>query len=168
MTQALSKYLLRAPRYTLNPEDNNLIRVVGPSQEPWEEYTDIRNVSLTGLSFTTDPSFCPRLGEIIRIQFTVPGSEQMACHAIVTRLEQENIEKILVGVHFYKLEMAHRINLARGLVEKFGFDKSEDDQAIDLSLHKKKRKITQVFAFLCLWMVLTTLLFSVFFGFQDL
>lgn len=159
MTQALSKYLLRAPRYTLNPEDNNLIRVVGPTQEPWEEYTDIRNVSLTGLSFTTDPSFCPRLGEIIRIQFTVPGSSQMACHAIVTRLEQIESEKILVGVHFYKLEMSHRINLARGLVEKFGFD-SEEDQVIDLKHQRKKKKFIQIFALICLWMVLTTLLFS--------
>jgi hypothetical protein len=91
----------------------------------------------------------------------------MACHAIVTRLEQLENEKILVGVHFYKLEMSHRINLARGLVEKFGFDRSEDDQVIDLHLEKKKRKIIKVFALLCLWIVLTTLLFALFFGFKD-
>ena len=42
----------------------------------------------------------------------------MACHAIVTRLDPEKGEKILVGVHFYKLEMAHRIALAQGLSQK--------------------------------------------------
>ncbi len=162
MTQTLAKYLLRAPRYTLSPEENNLIRVVGPQLEPWEEHTDIRNVSLTGLSFTADPSFCPRLGEIIRIQFTVPGSSQMACHAIVTRLEQLTPEQVLVGVHFYKLDMAHRINLARGLADKFGYDSNhEESGVIDLKLDQKKKKFLQVFILLLIWFTLTTLIFSV-------
>lgn len=161
MTQTLAKYLLRAPRYTLSPEDNNLIRVVGPKQEPWDEHTDIRNVSLTGLSFTADPSFCPRLGEIIRIQFTVPGSSQMACHAIATRIEQVSADQVLVGVHFYKLDMAHRINLARGLAEKYGYDTNEEPGTIDVKKSERKKRLYQIFILLFIWFSLTTLIFSV-------
>lgn len=119
----LARYHARSPRYILNTEDDCLIRVAGPNQIPWEEGTIIRNVSLTGLAFTAPEDLCPVLGEVIKIQFKVPGSKTMACHALVIR--HENFEKnnvglnqILVGVHFYKLEMPHRINLAQGLAEK--------------------------------------------------
>lgn len=118
MTQGLARYHARSPRYILNTEDESLIRVAGPHKMPWEEDTEIKNVSLTGLAFTAPDDLCPVLGEVIKIQFLVPGSQQMACHAIVTRLEPERNNKILVAVHFYKLEMAHRIVLAQGLSRK--------------------------------------------------
>lgn len=119
----LARYHARSPRYILNTEDDCLIRVAGPNQVPWEEGTVIRNVSLTGLAFTAPEDLCPVLGEVIKIQFKVPGSKSMACHALVIRhenLEKNNVglNQILVGVHFYKLEMPHRINLAQGLAEK--------------------------------------------------
>ena len=118
MTQGLARYHARAPRYILDTQDDELIRVAGPRQIPWEEGTEIRNVSLTGLAFTAPEDLCPLLGEVIKIQFLIPGGKQMACHAIVTRLDPDKNEKILVGVHFYKLEMSHRIALAQGLSQK--------------------------------------------------
>jgi hypothetical protein len=72
------------------------------------------------------------LGEVIRIQFEVPGSKQMACHAVVTRLDPDKVDRIQVGVHFYKLEMSHRIVLAQGLTRKFKQDfKNSSDLAKD-------------------------------------
>src|ERR1044071_8751962 len=114
MTQSLAKYHARAPRYILNTDDDYLIRIAGPKQVPWEEGTEIRNVSLTGLAFTAPEDLCPVLGEIIRIQFVIPGGKQMACHAIVTRVDWDREQVNLVAVHFYKLEMSHRIMLAQG------------------------------------------------------
>lgn len=96
-----------------------MVRVAGPKQTPWEEGTEIRNVSLTGLAFVAPDDLCPLLGEVVKIQFTPPGSRQMACYAIVTRLEEMKGSRTLVGVHFYKLEMAQRIVLAQGLARKF-------------------------------------------------
>ncbi len=121
MHQRLARYHARSPRYILNTEDDCLIRVAGPRQIPWEEGTEIRNVSLTGLAFTAPEDLTPLIGEVIRIQFQVPGGEQTACHAIVTRLEQDRVQNgmMLVAVHFYKLEMAHRILLAQGLSKRF-------------------------------------------------
>lgn len=119
MTQSLARYHARSPRYFLNTEDDCLVRVAGPRQVPWEEGTEIRNVSLTGLAFTAPEDLCPLLGEVIRIQFSVPGGKQMACHAIVTRLEEDRDGVMQVGVHFYRLDMSHRIMLAQGLSRKF-------------------------------------------------
>ena len=132
MTQGLARYHARSPRYILDTQDNELIRVAGPRQVPWEEGTEITNVSLTGLAFFAPEDLCPVLGEVIKIQFLVPGSKQMACFGIVTRLDPEPKDRILVGVHFYKLEMAHRIVLAQGLAKKlksnskFHMDLNED------------------------------------------
>jgi hypothetical protein len=131
MTQGLAKYHARAPRYILNTDDNCLIRIAGPRQVPWEEGTEIKNVSLTGLAFTAPEDLCPLLGEVIKIQFTVPGSQQMACYGIVTRLESFDQQGMLVGVHFYKLEMAHRIVLAQGISRKF---KDQKKKAKEINL----------------------------------
>lgn len=119
MAQTLARYHARSPRYILNTEDDFFVRVAGPRQTPWEEGTEIRNVSLTGLAFTAPDDLCPLLGEVVKIQFMIPGGQQMACHAIVTRLEEDREGVMLVGVHFYKLEMAHRIVLAQGLSKRF-------------------------------------------------
>lgn len=119
MTQSLARYHARSPRYTLNTEDNSLIRVAGANQLPWEEGTDIRNVSLTGLAFTAPSDLCPILGEVIRIQFVAPGGKQMATHALVTRIDSISKDNSLVAVHFYKMEMGHRVALAQGLSKRF-------------------------------------------------
>lgn len=126
MTQGLARYHARSPRYILNTEDNSLVRIAGPNQLPWDEDTEIRNVSLTGLAFTAPSDLCPILGEVIKIQFNVPGSKQMACHAIVTRIEDFKKNSMLVGVHFYKLEMAHRVILAQGLARKAKFSSDSE------------------------------------------
>lgn len=119
MTVHLAKYHARSPRYILNTDDDHLIRVAGPHKIPWEEGTEIQNISLTGLAFTAPSDLCPILGEVIRIQFTPPESQSMACHAIVTRVESISSHKRRVAIHFYKMDMAHRLALAQVLEKKF-------------------------------------------------
>jgi hypothetical protein len=115
MTHSLAKYHIRSPRYILQPQDNTLIRVAGPKQIPWEEGTDIKNISLTGIAFTAPSDICPSIGEFIKIEYEVPGSQKMACYALVTRLEDLSTEKTLVGVKFYRMDLPQRIILAQGL-----------------------------------------------------
>lgn len=133
MTQSLAKYHGRSPRYILSTEDDALIRVAGPKQTPWEEGTEIQNVSLTGLAFTAPKDLCPILGEIVKIQFTPPGGKQLASYAIVTRIESINTLTSLVAVHFYKMEMGHRIALAQNLAKKF--KDFQDRKSMDASLN---------------------------------
>jgi hypothetical protein len=115
---SLARYHGRSPRYILNTEDDFLVRVAGPKQIPWEEGTEIKNVSLTGLAFTAPDDLCPLLGEVVKIQFTPPGASQMACYGIVTRLDSDSDSQTLVAIHFYKMEMSQRIVLAQGLARK--------------------------------------------------
>jgi len=115
---SLAKYHARSPRYILHPDDNTVIRMAGPQQIPWEEGTEIKNISLTGLAFTVPSDICPSIGEFIKIQYAVPGSQQMACHALVTRLDDLSASKTLVAVKFYRMELSQRIILAQGLALK--------------------------------------------------
>lgn len=169
MTQGLAKYHARSPRYILNTEDDFLIRVAGPQQTPWEEGTEIKNVSLSGLAFTAPEDLCPVLGEVIKIQFSVPGSKQMACYAIVTRLDAVSELRYLVGVHFYKLEMPQRIILAQGLSSKFKTYGIKDKNEIDTDLQEwfSNLPYTLLMAlFLCLWSWLMVAMSSL--GYQGL
>ncbi len=118
MVSHLAQYVTRHPRYVLQPHDNTLIRVAGPQQTPWEEGTEIYNVSLTGLAFTAPADLCPLLGEGIRIQFEAPGKEQMACMAMVSRVQPVGKTTMLVGVKFLKLDMSQRLWIAQGLARK--------------------------------------------------
>ncbi|MBC7420145.1 MAG: PilZ domain-containing protein [Bdellovibrio sp.] len=115
MTTSLARYHARAPRYILDTIDNNLIRLSGAERRSWEENTEIKDISLTGLSFTAPSDLSPQLGEMIKIQFSVPGSEQMACYAVVIRIEKISSFENLIGVHFFKLDRMQRLNLVQGL-----------------------------------------------------
>jgi hypothetical protein len=121
MTTSLARYHARAPRYILNTEDDSLIRLSGAEQLAWEESTELRDVSLTGLSFTAPQDLSPQIGEVIKVQFSVPGSKQMACYAVVIRIEKLDPLDNLIGVHFYKLDRTQRLNIVHGLTEKIKY-----------------------------------------------
>lgn len=155
MTPVLSKYQQRAARYILQPQDNTLIRVAGPSQTPWEEATEIQNISLTGLSFTAPSELCPLLGELIKLQFQVPGSAQMACFGLVTRIEPVGQSTMKVGIQFKKLELAHRIVLAQALANKLR-EQQNNQEKVNFKLILKYKWPQVLFGFLalCLWVAL--------------
>lgn len=137
---SLARYHGRSPRYILNTEDDCLVRLAGPKQIPWEEGTELNNVSLTGLAFTAPEDLCPLLGEVVKIQFTAPGSRQMACYGIVIRLESISDSRMLVGLHFYKLERQQRILLAQGLARKI--KENRDRGHIDDLLNRPESSIS--------------------------
>lgn len=159
MTQSLAKYHARAPRYILQPQDNTLIRVAGPRQIPWEEGTDIKNISLSGLAFTAPVELCPIVGEFIKIQFEVPNASQMACFGLVTRLEPLGQSEMLVGIQFHKLEMTHRIVLLQGLAQRLK-EQQQKNQALHANpslrtkLLRNWKALAAMMLFLAGWMAL--------------
>jgi hypothetical protein len=151
MTQSLAKYHARSPRYILQPQDNTLIRVAGPRQIPWEEGTEIKNISLSGLAFTAHVELCPIVGEFIKIEFQVPPTSQtsqMACFGLVTRLEPVGKSEMLVGVQFYKLEMPHRIVLLQGLAQRLK-EQQQKNSAREAASQISWRKITRNWKVAC-------------------
>lgn len=163
MNSSLARYHSRAPRYILQPQDNTLVRVAGPQQTPWEEGTEIKNISLSGLVFTAPAELCPIVGEFIKIQFQVPGQQQMACFGLVSRLEGHGKSEMLVGAQFYKLEMPHRIALLQGLAQRLKdqiqqeakFESRADRIEIIKQLGKNKKALLFMATFLIMWMALT-------------
>jgi hypothetical protein len=118
MTQQLQQYFQRSPRYVLLPQDSCLIRLAGPKQTPWEEGTEIKDISNSGLSFTAAADLSPNIGEMIRVEFVVPGSQQMACYAKVIRLQALNDKINMVAVEFELLNNRQMTNLQSGLKTK--------------------------------------------------
>lgn len=171
MTASLARYHARAPRYILNTENNSLVRLSGAEQFPWEERTELRDVSLTGLSFLAQQDLSPQIGEVIKIQFSVPGAQQMACYAVVIRIEKINQFENLIGVHFYKLDRAQRLNLVHGLAEKViartPSVKQQRNHPAEFSAEssKSKRKLAHigtaigVFISLLCWLILMKIYF---------
>lgn len=134
MTTSLARYHGRSPRYVLNTEDNSLVRLSGATQLSWEEKTELRDISLTGLSFLAQQDLSPQIGEVIKIQFSVPGSQQMACYAVVIRIEKINQFDNMIGVHFYKLDRTQRLNLVHGLAEKVQKTKPENSKQSKMNM----------------------------------
>ena len=166
MSVSLAKYHARSPRYVLNTQDNSLVRFSGAERLAWEEKTDLLTISLSGLSFTAPIDLSPQLGEIIKIQFEVPGSEMMACYAIITRIQyfEENVNE--VAVHFYKLDRIQRINLVQGLAKKLDskINRIHTEPAPkNTPLHEKEFVFyfTLMFISLMCWIVSLKILWSV-------
>lgn len=159
MNQSLAKYHSRAQRYILQPQDNTLVRVAGPHQIPWEEGTEIKNISLSGLAFTAPIDLCPLVGEFIKIQFEVPGSQMMACYGLVTRIDAINTAEMLVGIQFYKLEMSHRILLLQGLAQKLrsqiGIPQNPQKTTLFQIFKNHWKESATIIFFLLFWITLT-------------
>lgn len=157
MSGSLARYHARSPRYILDTQDNSLIRYSGAERLPWEEKTELRNVSLTGLSFICASDLSPQLGEIIKIQFSVPGSETMACYAIVIRIAPDDSYSNEVAVHFYKLDRLQRINLVQGLAQKVDTKKFNVGNDNDRKLSDHFFYLTIMFFSVLSWLVLINL-----------
>ncbi len=159
MTGSLARYHARQPRYILNATDNNLIRYSGAERYSWEEKTELKNISLTGLTFSAPIDIKPQLGEVIKIQFQVPGSEAMACHAIVTRIEHINSYDCEVAIHFYKLERLQRINLVQGLTIKNSSEPSKEKVSDDGNF-RQTMNILALIGAACIWAIVLKSFFT--------
>lgn len=154
MDGPLARYVSRSPRYILQAQDNTLIRVAGPHQTPWEEGTEIKNVSLSGLAFTAANDFCPNLNEVIKIQFEAPGASQMACLGTVSRIEQGPTTS-LIAVRFLQLELSQRIYLHKSLSPKIkAFGSKEDDVIRIRKFSGRKLQLVATLLFLAAWSLL--------------
>lgn len=154
MDGPLARYIARSPRYILQAQDNTLIRVAGPHQTPWEEGTEIKNVSLSGLCFTAANDFCPDVGELIKIQFEAPGAAQMACFGNVSRIETGPTTS-LVAVRFVKLDFAQRIYLNQSLGKKLKEQDSNTEKEVRALFWRQRGwRLAAAVALLAVWAIL--------------
>jgi hypothetical protein len=119
----------------------------------------IRDLSETGLSFTlpiTEPiETLPDEGVPLKVEFPIPGRDQIACFATVTRVEQRT-EWVpewghrgyhLIALQFRHLPTLHLRAIKRGLQGRV-------HEEHDISFSSMKRTHAFAFSGLCLALVL--------------
>ena len=91
-----ARYYQRSPRYVFRPGDNSLLRFAGMDTKGQTTHARVRDLSATGLSFVfdeinganrPDTLGAPFEGELLKVEFGVPGKKQIAWFAIVVRVE---------------------------------------------------------------------------------
>ena len=134
MSEALRKFLPRAPRYILRPQDRNVMRFSledthGPAGI---EQTLLINLSESGLAFLTSRSVRVEVGERIKVEIPIPGGEQIAWWARVVRVQEyepriwfssrdqfASNPRLMVALHFEQLPEAHSRTLRKGIERSF-------------------------------------------------
>lgn len=131
MANPLRRFVARAPRYILRPNDNQMLRFAPNHVHNRSFSTRFVNVSESGLAFVIDRASAPRIGEFLKVEFPVPGGEQIAWFAKVVRLEEVDKHPwwnrqalaedpgVLVGLQFHQLPRGHREAIRVHLQEKF-------------------------------------------------
>lgn len=134
MAEGIRKFIPRAPRYVLRPNDRHIVRysTEGDRSMISVNRTTLLNISETGAAIEMDLHSCPHLGERLAVELPVPGGEQIAWFARVvrTQIKKQNwwarapkggheIEKVIVALQFESLPAGHRKAIRKGLDEKF-------------------------------------------------
>ena len=113
----------RAPRYEIDLGDNQVVRFAHMPKGSKTMHTRILNLSESGMAFLVPYLTAPEMGEKIKVEFTAPNSEPIACFAKVVRVEihktYHNNRKPqtfkLVAVEFENVHPKQRQMLSTGL-----------------------------------------------------
>jgi hypothetical protein len=145
MSNAARKLNDRAPRYILNPHEKKMVRVAPKNRRKHQIYElEIVDMSETGMSFIVNWNYLPKIGEILKVEFPVPGerrqggrnkNQKVAWFAEVVRLEgpeerpqnMQHFSGIKVAVRFVDLPEGHLHVLKGGLDRKL--------QAVQIKVH---------------------------------
>lgn len=125
---SVGKIYPRSPRYVLQMKDKKVLRYAPYPRGNRAFFTEIVNLSETGMAFTVPFLDTPHKNEIIMIEFTPPGEAQsIACYAQVTRIQKMSIIEAdyfqknckLVAVTFTSMPDEQRAQIRTVLTQKF-------------------------------------------------
>lgn len=128
-----SRYHPRAPRYVFRPMDQRLMRIKSEEKKAIAVAARIRDLSTSGLSFVISGDQAPREGEMLKIEFTLPGDahpskRKIAWFASVVRLapNQDAGATTLVASRFYRLPESLTLKLQKCLGPRVGSEEKAD------------------------------------------
>jgi hypothetical protein len=124
--------MTRAPRLELGHLDNKRMYFALDSEKGKKHATQVANISETGLAFVAKDYEAPSIGEMIKVEFTVPGEGKMAWFAKVVRVEEyydvrwwdpqdefESPSEVMVAVKYVDMPEKHKAVIHRGLETRF-------------------------------------------------
>lgn len=117
----------RAPRYVIDFGDNQVVRFAQMPQGSKPMHTRIVNLSESGMAFLVPYMSAPEEGEKIKVEFTAPNTDSIACFALVRRVETHRAYHAdrepqtfkLIAVEFEAMHPRQRQLLNQGLTEQF-------------------------------------------------
>lgn len=135
MNGALRHFKSRSMRYSLRPQDKNVMRFTMQTEDGGKNAvheTLMLNLSQTGVGFLVDAEMAPNMGDRMMVEIPIPSGEQLAWWATVVRLEEwvprrrfsksdgfMETRKMIVGLRFEEMPDGHILNLKRGLEDSF-------------------------------------------------
>jgi len=135
MGEALRKFVPRAFRYVLRPQDRNGMRFSLEHSRGTGgiERTTLLNLSESGVAFLMSPGMEPHVGERIKVEIPIPNGEQIAWWARVVRVQEHQSRswfasnkanfheqpQIFVALRFEELPEPHTRALRKGLEQSF-------------------------------------------------
>ncbi|MCB0355431.1 MAG: PilZ domain-containing protein [Bdellovibrionales bacterium] len=132
MAELAKKFVDRAPRYVIRASDNKFLKFAPDGDYQHIFTTRLVNISISGLAFITTVDQAPKKGDLIKMEFPIPGGEQIAWWGKVVRIENYSAKKswqpqsedfydkkeILVAVKFESLPDGHMQRIRSGLLAK--------------------------------------------------
>ena len=134
MDNRVRRFIPRAPRYILRPEDRRVMRFsLEHTQGPANiEETILLNLSESGAAFLAPAGTRFEMGDLIKVEIPVPNEDQVAWWAKVVRLEEyeprqwlfsrdpfRDKPKILVGLRFERMPEPHTRTIRNGIEKSF-------------------------------------------------
>lgn len=117
----------RAPRYMIELGDNEIVRFAHMPKGSKPMHTRIINISESGMAFLVPYLTAPQEGDKIKVEFTGPNAESIACFAHVRRVQvHRTYHKSrtpqtfkMVAVEFEGMHAKQREMLSKGIQLQF-------------------------------------------------
>lgn len=134
MADRIRKFVPRAFRYVLRPQDKHLMRfsLENTSGSAHIEKTILINMSESGVAFLIDNKTDVHMNERLKVEIPIPGGEQIAWWGRVVRIQEyeprawffgsdpfKEEPKIMVGVKFDELPEGHSRTIRKGIEQSF-------------------------------------------------
>ncbi len=87
MGSTAGRYFTRSPRYILRTADSNVLRFAAYDPNSPSVPATIIDLSQSGLAFAVAHQSIPQVGAVIKVEFSIPGQDQIAWFARVRRVE---------------------------------------------------------------------------------
>jgi hypothetical protein len=143
-----SRYVPRAPRYIYRPQDQRLMRYKPMEILASSVRAQARDVSTSGISFVVPPGEAPFEGEILKIEWVLPGGKQLAWFASVVRIESRidwdprggDVAQTIVALRFHQVSPLLTKAIQKSLAPHVGKEESvRDEIAYDLNSLTRKQ-----------------------------
>jgi hypothetical protein len=153
MGNPVKKLINRDPRYTLSKKDERALYFAREKDNKALTPTELIDISATGVGLIVPTDEAPELGEILKVEFTIPNHKKVAWWARVVRADEQEVKKwwmkkedhdeliptdTFVALHFKELPEVHRHAIYEGIEEKF----------LELRKLKKERQRKEMLLFL--------------------